>query len=156
MEQSFRHTFGDSTPPKLLFYTHYSPCTLDSHHCAELLREYVRKTSRNVTVGYAEVFVRSDREHALQTLKDSGIEVRHIPWQQVADLRHLHFCQRLDAPIGAWAGYPLEYRQQNLCYDSRLHRDMHQWRQTFELQPYYWQRNEHKPFRHVFYNLNYW
>ncbi|KAH3737694.1 hypothetical protein DPMN_044287 [Dreissena polymorpha] len=138
MEQSFRNEFGDSTPPQLLVYTHYLPCTLDSHHCAELLRDYVTKTSRNVTVGYTEVFVKSDQERALQTLKDSGIEVWLIPWQQEADLRqlsmyfsHFNFCQREDAPIDAWARYQLHNRQQNIRYDPLVNWEMDPWRQPF-------------------------
>ncbi|KAH3737693.1 hypothetical protein DPMN_044286 [Dreissena polymorpha] len=82
MELSFREQFGDSTRPYLLIYSHYVPCTIPLHFCAGLLKQFVKKTGYNVLVGYTDVFFQSNREHALSTLRKSGIQVRHIPREQ--------------------------------------------------------------------------
>ncbi|KAH3829933.1 hypothetical protein DPMN_103164 [Dreissena polymorpha] len=82
MELSFREQFGDSTRPYLLIYSHYVPCTIPSHFCAGLLKQFVRKTGYNVLVGYTDVFFKSNCEKALKTLRESGIQVRHIPREQ--------------------------------------------------------------------------
>ncbi|KAH3741869.1 hypothetical protein DPMN_048599 [Dreissena polymorpha] len=92
-ELYFQQDVGNSTTPHLFIFCHYLPCTLNSHNCADLPNELVKKTGRKVSIGYTEVFRTSDRDRALQTLNDTGIEVRYIPWQQDADLRQLstHF-----------------------------------------------------------------
>ncbi|KAH3741868.1 hypothetical protein DPMN_048598 [Dreissena polymorpha] len=85
MELSFRKQFGDSMTPYLLIYSHYVPCTIPEHFCAELLKQFVRKTGYNVLVRNTDIFCKSNCDNALKTLRESGIRVRHIPMEQLTN-----------------------------------------------------------------------
>ncbi|KAL4237971.1 hypothetical protein ACF0H5_002681 [Mactra antiquata] len=81
MQEEFRKKFGDNEKSYLLIFSHYVPCTIKHHHCAELLGRYVDVTGQQVVVGYEKVFPETDFFKSIDSMK--AIKVVHPQIQRL-------------------------------------------------------------------------
>lgn len=75
MEETFVEDFGEDAHQYLLIFSHYIPCTIDGHKCADVIGEFARHSSYKMYVGYENVYKGTDKDEAVQAMKDAGVGI---------------------------------------------------------------------------------
>lgn len=75
MEYAFESTFGEVTNSYLLIFSHYIPCTIYGHNCADVLGEFAQGTRHRMYVGYENVYQKTDKDKAVEAMKSNGIGI---------------------------------------------------------------------------------
>ncbi|CAC5420346.1 unnamed protein product [Mytilus coruscus] len=71
MKEQFFKQFGENEKYVLIMFSHYIPCTLPGHMCAELLSEHSQSCGEQILIGYTNVYQDTDHNFALRLMNKS-------------------------------------------------------------------------------------
>lgn len=71
MEEHFVNDFGCKEEGVLCIFTHYIPCTIHDHQCAELLRMFTAEHRQKIIISFDQVFCDTNRQVALNIMRTS-------------------------------------------------------------------------------------
>ncbi|CAC5370023.1 unnamed protein product [Mytilus coruscus] len=69
MEKQFVEEFGDKEKYIICMFSHYIPCTIPRHNCAELLQKYSKKHGKQIILSYDRVFKKTNLKLARKIMK---------------------------------------------------------------------------------------
>ena len=75
MESALREQFGPNAKSHLLIFSHYIPCTMSGHNCADVVKSYATCLSNKVYVGYESVYNQTSKRMATKTMRDGDVMV---------------------------------------------------------------------------------
>ena len=80
MESAFREQFGPNAKSHLLIFSHYIPCTMSGHNCADVIKNYATCLSNNV-------YNQTSKRMATKTMRNGDVMVIQL---DKCDLQTVH------------------------------------------------------------------
>ncbi|VDI62595.1 Hypothetical predicted protein [Mytilus galloprovincialis] len=71
MKEQFFKQFGENEKYVLVMFSHYIPCTLPGHMCAELLSEYATRYDEQILIGYTNVYKETNQNLSFRLMNKS-------------------------------------------------------------------------------------
>ncbi|CAG2252086.1 unnamed protein product [Mytilus edulis] len=71
MKKQFCKQFGENEKYVLIMFSHFIPCTLPGHMCAELLSEYATRYDEQILIGYTNVYKETNHNLSLRLMNKS-------------------------------------------------------------------------------------
>ncbi|CAC5391252.1 unnamed protein product [Mytilus coruscus] len=88
MEKQFVEEFGDHEKYIICMFSHYMPCTIEGHKCAELIQKFSKKHGKQIILSYDRAFDKTNLKLARKIMKDS----KNVFCVPPAYYRHEHEC----------------------------------------------------------------
>ncbi|CAC5420345.1 unnamed protein product [Mytilus coruscus] len=71
MEKQFFEEFGDEEKYIICMFSHYIPCTISGHQCAELIQKFSTKHGKQIILSYDRAFDKTNQKIARNIMNDN-------------------------------------------------------------------------------------